>query len=42
MGDVNSWYGRVVDVHSWMVDEGSWRRSIRGDTARFLMWVAVG
>ena len=42
MGDVNSWYGRVADVRSWMFDEGSWRRSSRGDTARCLMRVAVG
>ena len=42
MGDVDSWYGRVVDVRSWMFDAGSWRRSSRGDTARCLMWVAVG
>ena len=30
MGDVDSWYCRVVDVRSWMFDEGSWRRSSRG------------
>ena len=42
MGDVDSWYGRVVVVRSWMFDEGSWRRSSRGDTARCLMRVAVG
>ena len=42
MGDVDSWYGRVVDVRSWMFDAGSWRRSNRGDTARCLMRVAVG
>ena len=42
MGDVDSWYGRVVDEHSWMFDEGSWRRLSRGDTAGCLMWVAVG
>ena len=41
MGDVDSWYGRVVGVCSWMFDAGSWRRSSRGDTARFLMRVAV-
>ena len=41
-GDVDSWYGRVVVVHSWMFDEGSWRRSNRGDTARCLMRVTVG
>ena len=38
MGDVDSWYGQVVDVRSWMFDEGSWRRSSRG----CLMRVAVG
>ena len=42
MVDVNSWYGRVVDVRSWMSDEGSWRRSSRGDTGRCLMRVTVG
>ena len=42
MGDIDSWYGRVIDVHSWMFDEGSWRRSSRGDTARCLMRLAVG
>ena len=41
MGDVDSWYGWVVDVRSWTFDEGSWRRSSRGDTARYLMRVAV-
>ena len=40
MGDVDSWYGHVVDVHSWMFDEGSWRRSSRGNTARCLMQVS--
>ena len=33
MGDVGSWYDRVVDVRSWTIDEGRWRRSSRGDTA---------
>ena len=42
MGDVGSWYGRVVDVRNRMFDEGSWRMSSRGDTARCLMQVAVG
>ena len=42
MGDVDSWYGRVVDVRSWMFDEGSWRRSSRWDTARCLMRVSWG
>ena len=37
MGYFNSWYGRVVVVRSWTFDEGSWRRSSRGDTARCLM-----
>ena len=37
-----SWYGRVVDVRSWMFDEGSWRRSSCEDTVRCLMRVAVG
>ena len=37
MGDIVSWYGRVVDVRSWTFDEGSWRRSSCGDTARCLM-----
>ena len=41
MGDVDSWYGRVIDVRSWMFDEGSWRRLSCGDTARCLMQVAV-
>ena len=41
MGYVHSWYGRVVDVRSWMFDEGSWRGSTRGDTARSLMRVTV-
>ena len=39
MGYVVSWYGRVVDVCSWTFDEGSWRRSSRGDTARCLKLV---
>ena len=42
MSDVDSWYGRVVDVRSWVFDEGSWRRLTRGDTSRCLMRVAVG
>ena len=42
MGGVDSWYGRVVVVHSWMLDEDSWRRSSREDTARRLMWVSCG
>ena len=37
MGYVDSWYGRVVVVRCWTFDEGSWRRSSRGDTARCLM-----
>ena len=41
MGDVDSWYGRVVDVRSRTLDESSWCRSSRGDTARCLMRVAV-
>ena len=40
MDDVASWYGRVVDVRTWMFDTGSWRRSSRGDTAGCLMRVA--
>ena len=40
MGYVVSWYGRVVDVRSWTFDEGSWRRSSRGDTAGCLMLVS--
>ena len=40
MGYVVSWYGRVVVVRSWTFDEGSWRRSSRGDTARCLMLVS--
>ena len=40
MGYVVSWYSRVVDVRSWTFDEGSWRRSSRGDTARCLMLVS--
>ena len=45
MGYVVSWYGGVVDVRSWTFDEGSWRRSSRGDTAGCLMlvsWDSVG
>ena len=30
----------VVDVRSWTFDEGSWRRSSRGDTAGCLMLVS--
>ena len=41
-GDFDNWYDRVVDVRSWMFDEGSWRRSSREDTARCLIRVAVG
>ena len=40
MGHVNSWYGRVVVVRCWTFDEGGWRRSSRGDTARCLMQVS--
>ena len=40
MGDVGSWYDRVVDVSSWAFDEGRWRRSSRGDTAGCLMLVS--
>ena len=42
MGYVVSWYGRVVVVvvRSRTFDEGSWRRSSRGDTARCLMLVS--
>ena len=42
MGYVVSWYGRVVvvDVRRRTFDEGSWRRSSRGDTARCLMLVS--
>ena len=40
MGYVDSWYGRVVVVRSWTFDEGSWRRSSRGDTAGCLMRVS--
>ena len=40
MGHVDSWYSRVVVVRSWAFDEGSWRRSSRGDTARCLMLVS--
>ena len=32
MGWVDSWYGQVVVVRSWAFDEGSWRRSSRGNT----------
>ena len=39
MGYVVSWYSRVVDVRSWTFDEGCWRRSSRGNTARCLMLV---
>ena len=39
MGYVDSWYGQVVVVRSWTFDEGSWHRSSRGDTARYLMLV---
>ena len=40
MGHVVSWYGRVVDVRSWTFDEGRWRKSSRGDTARCLMQIS--
>ena len=42
MGYVVSWYSRVVVVvvRSRTFDEGSWRRSSRGDTARSLMLVS--
>ena len=40
MGCVDSWYGRVVVVHSWAFDEGSWHRLSHRDTARCLMWVS--
>ena len=40
MGYVVSWYGRVVVVRSRTFDEGSCRRSSRGDTARCLMLVS--
>ena len=40
MGDVGSWYDRVVDVRSWPFDEVCWRRSSRGDTAGCLMLVS--
>ena len=33
LGDVGSWYDRVVDIRSWAFDEGRWRRSSRRDTA---------
>ena len=41
MGYVVSWYSRVVvvAVYSRTFDEGSWRRSSCGDTARCLMLV---
>ena len=42
MGYVDSWYGQVIDVRSWMFNAGGWCRSSHGDTARCLMWVAVG
>ena len=29
MGNVDSWYGRVVDVRSWMLVASSWRRLSR-------------
>ena len=43
MGYVVSWDGRVVVVvvHSRTFDEGSWRRSSRGDTAGCLMLVKL-
>ena len=40
MGYIDSWYGRVVVVRSWTFNEGSWRRSSRGGTARCLMQVS--
>ncbi len=42
MGYVVSGYGRVVAVvvRSRSFDEGSWRRSSRGDTAGCLMLVS--
>ena len=40
IGYVDSWYSRVVVVRSWTFDEGSWRRSSRGDRARCLMLVS--
>ena len=42
MGDVVSWYGRVVVVvvRSRTFDEGSWRRSSRGDTGGCFMLVS--
>ena len=42
MGYVVSWYGRVVVVvvRSRTFDEGSWRRSSRGDTAGCFMLVS--
>ena len=39
-GYVDSWNGRVVVARNWTFDEGSWRRSSRGDTARCLMLVS--
>ena len=43
MGDVDSWYDRDIDVHSWMFDENSWRRLSREDTAgRSLRGAEVG
>ena len=40
MGYVDSWCRRVVVVRNWTFDEGRWRRSSRGDTARCLMLVS--
>ena len=40
MGYVVSWCGRVVVVRSRTFDEGSWRRSGRGDTVGCLMLVS--
>ena len=40
MGFGDSWYDRVVVVHSWTFDKGSWHRSSHGDTARCLMRVS--
>ena len=40
MGDVDSWYGRVVVVRCRTFNEGSWHRLSRGDTARCLMLVS--
>ena len=42
MGYVVSWYGRVVDVRSRTFDEGSRRRSSRGDTAGCLTFRGYG